>query len=713
MGDRWIPSSRRLLGTLVAAGSLGVSVASTAQPSTPTQAVTGLPVQPIAPQAGTPDDELPIVGPPRPGAEIDPDLQFLRSILQNAANTSEVRQGAAQRIVARGSSDARRIIDEALRSGDPGQIDAVATAVDEDSRRPGAMLESLLAALSVAPRELHPKLTRLLAREGDAAAERVASMALDGARSPAERLGAIYAMGQLRGRDQVPELVSLLDERRREPPEVVRETCDALDRTTGLRLGNSPEAWRQWWAARRATPNAEVLVASLKEQIAQLQKQMDLELERSSKLSARLRQSYLDFLMTMPAPERSERIGMLLDDELAEVRSIGLSQMERMLRNGERPSDALAARVLERLTDRVPAIRLRAMRVLDNMAAPRLADRVAELLPAESDAATAEAMLRLLADRPGASGYGPAAARLGEPALAEAAAAAINRIADGGLARAGWEAEVIEPARRAMAQKATPEIIRLVAAAGNDADRDAVTEYLVSTDEALRLGAAEGLRRAGRRRALVERVQADPSLYPIAVAAIADQPATSAVVQALIELPPRPEQVDAWNLAMGRVLAGLPSKDLIAADERIATLAIPSSKARIAGLRAATDSPQNGGDPALRIDLLARLADLLLAADDARSVLRLLGDEPLRSNPTLRPRVFHAAAIEGDYEMAATIEPRPEPWIVLLESLVGRAPRVARPLADEITQRFGRVLSSTEQERLAVAERSLAASSEG
>lgn len=671
------------------------------------------------------DDGVELTGPPRPGAEVDPDLQFLRSILQNPANAPDVRQGAAQRIVARGSTDAMRIIDEALRSGDPGQVDAVATAIDGDNRRPGTMLDALMTALATAPRELHPKIARLLSREGELAAERVALVAVDASKPASERLGAIYAMGQLRGRDQLPDLILLLDEKRREPPEVVREACGALERATNQQLGANPEAWRQWWAARRSTPSTEFLVAQLREQVAQLQKQVQLEGERTTKLVARLRQAYFDTLVALPPAERAERIGLLFDDELPEVRNLAIGQVERMLRNGERPPDLLVARVTERLTDRAPVIRQRAVRALDDLAVPKLSERVAEILPAESDAATAEVMLRLLGARPVAAGFGPAAARLGEPALGEAAATAVNRIVDAGLARPGWEAEVIAPVRSAVAAKATPELVRLLAAAGSESDRDAVVRFLESDDDALRAGAAEGLRRAGRRRPLVERAAADPVIYPIALSAIADQAPSAAVVASLFELPPKPSEAEAWNAAMTRVIAGLPSKEILATDARLASLPFVSAKTRITGLRAALAAPANGNDgpkpegtPATngstpRVDVVARLAELLIVSGDAKAALGLLTSDGQRDASLLKPLYFRAAVLEGEYETAAKVEPGAAAWLALLESLVRQAPRAARPLAIEIGARFGDTLSSAEREKLAALERTLLTTGEG
>jgi len=653
------------------------------------------------------------MGPARPGAEVDPDLQFLRNILQNSVNPPDVRKGAAERIVARGSTDARRIIDEALRSGDPGQIDAVVTAIDDESRRAGALLDALMAALATSPQQLHPKITRLLSREGDAAVERVTAVGLDAARPVPERLGAIFAMGQLRGRDQAADLMTLLEESRRESAEVVTEACESLERATGQRLGANADAWRQWWAARRTTPSMEFVVASLKEQIAQMQTQLDLESERSRKMVARLRQANLDLVLSLPVAERADRISAFFDDELSEVRLMGLGQVERMLRNGERPPDALIGRVFERLTDRVPSIRTRSMRLLDDLAAPKLSDRVAEILPAESDVATAEAMLRLLASRPSAVGYGAAAARLREPALAEAAALAVNRISDAGFAPSGWESDVVEPARRALAQKPTPEVLRLLGTAGNDADRDAVALYLADEDPALRLGAAEGLRRAGRRRALVERAVADPIIYPVAMASIADQPATPLVVTALVELPPGSENAEAWNRSMSRVLAGLAPKEVLAADATLAQLAFVAPKTRVDALSAALAAPPNGSDPSMRIELLVRLADLHLANGDTRNVLRLLTDEPHRDSVEVRSRLFRAAVLEGGYELAVQLEPAAETWLVLLEALSQNSPGPARMLADEINQRFGRSMSEAERSRLASLVRSLPKTGEG
>lgn len=657
------------------------------------------------------EDSPATIGPPRPGAEVDPDLQWLRTILQNAANPPEVRIGAAQRIVARGSSDSRRIVDEALRSADAGQIDAITSALDEEAKQRPPMLDALLVALASAPREVQPRLARLLARENESAGERVAQLALDPGRTVPERLGAIFVLGQWRGRDPAPDLMVLLDERRRESPEVIREACESLERSTGQRLGPAPEAWRQWWAARRAAPSQELTIAALKEQLLQLQKQVDAEVERSGKLSSRLRQSFIDFLPTLAPAERSERIVAMLDDELPDVRSMGLSQIERVLRNGERPTEAVTTRVMDRLTDKVPTIRARAVRLLDDMAAPKLEDRLAEILPAESDPGAAEAMVRVLALRPKATGFAPVAARLGEPALAEVAAMAVNRIADAGLAPAGWEADVIARVREGVTQKATPELVRLLAVAGGDADRDLVVRMLSDQDEAIRIGAAEGLRRAGRRRAVIERAAADPAIYAVALGAIADQPANASAIASLLEFAPKPEQAADWNAALKRVVTALPAKEALTADDRVRSLAYLDPRVREAGLRAAispsTATNGNGADPATRVELTGRLVDLLLDQNEGRAALRLIAESGVDASGALKPRHFRAAVLESEFDLAASIEPKASTWIALLETMAPIAPRNARPLADEITLRFASTLTEPEKARLAAVERSL------
>lgn len=676
-------------------------------------AMTAIPA-PRAAAAMQANEDLPTsFGPPRPGAEIDPDLQWLRTILQNPANPPEVRQGAAQRIVARGSSDSRRIVDEALRSADTGQIDAITAALDDEAKARPPMLDALIAALGSAPREIQPRLARLIAREGDAAGERVAQIALDPGRLLPERLGAIFVLGQLRGRDPLPDLMLLLDERRREPPEILREACDSLERATGQRLGKTPEAWRQWWAARRAAPSQELTIAALKEQVSQLQKQIDAEAERSSKLTARLRQAFIDLMPALAPPERSERLLAMLDDDMPEVRSMGLSQVERMLRNGERPSDAVTARVMDRLTDKASSIRARAVRLLDDLAAPKLEERLAEILPAESDPAAAEAMLRVLAARPTDAAFGPVAARIGEPALAEVAAMAVNRLADAGVAPAGWEAEVIGRVRDGVRQKATPELVRLLAVAGSESDRDVVSRLLSDQDESIRVGAAEGLRRAGRRRAVIERAAADAAVYGVAIQAIADQPASPAVVSALLELAPKPEQAAAWNAALERVLPGLPAKELLAVDDRMHSLAFVESRARATGLRAALAPSANGIDAATRTELVGRFVDLLLDMGEGGEALRVLSAAGADLNGALRPRRFRAAVLEGEYELAASIESTASTWIALLESMAPVSPMTARTLADEIAVRFGTSLSDAEKARLAAVERSLGGATAG
>ncbi len=640
------------------------------------------------------------VGPPRPGAETDPDLQWYRAIIQNPSNTAAVRQGAAERLAARGSADALRILEESLRSGDAGQVEAVASAFDDEGRTRPSLLDPLLVALQRSPRSLHPKLARLILREGDSALGPLLSVARDNGRPPAERLGAIYALSLWRSRDPVPELVTLLDERRREPADVLRETCEALERATGQRLGPSADAWRAWWEARRADPTRHVTIASLQEQAGQLQKRLDQESERGTRLASRLQQTYLDLFAALPAAERSERLVTLVEDELPDVRGLALSLVDRMLRNGERPSEALVQRVQGRLKDPNPALRVRAMRLLDDLSFPQLAERVAETLPAESDPTAADAALKLLASRPTPTAFGPAAARLQEPALAESAALVINRLSDAAMVPAGWESRVVDPARRAVRERPTPELARLLALSGNDADRDAVAKLLESRDDALRVGAAEGLRRSGLRRPLLERAASDPLVYPVALAALADQPASPALVAALLALPPSPGQEKGWNESAARVLNALGARDILAVDESLAAPAWVDWRIRTDAMQVALADPSLSAEPALQTELLLRLADALIANGDARTAVTVLGGAKVGPGSPLRSRLFKAAVMGGEFDLAWQVETAPDAWLDLLKEMTTRDPAAARLLADDIGIRFNGRLSPAQKARL-------------
>ncbi|MFO0826930.1 MAG: hypothetical protein U0572_02180 [Phycisphaerales bacterium] len=627
------------------------------------------------------------------------DAAFFEAVLSDSAASFALRRSAADRLVRSASPEARRALEKALRSPGPGRratVDALDRSGAGFPDLASAILDAALALWGDDSHEAHATAVRVLALSDSAAADDVATAALAPGSPTSRRLAGIGTLGELRTRAAAKQLIALLAEGRNESADTVAATCTALERCVGTPLGNDPAAWRRWWReSADANSIDDAQVRALAVRAAEAERSLADERRRAERLEARVVAAYEQLFLRLTQSERLERGADLLDDELVSVRTFAVGQLERMLRNGERADDGTRRQALVLLDDPVPALRIRGARLLNDLGVADLSSRLAERLPREQDLTVAAAFLGVMANRPQSETFVTLLPLIKEPALSEPACRVIAALADAKLLPTEWEALVLPAVREVVAARPNAAAVQLLAMAGEESDVQKATSLLDGPDASVRRGAAEGLRRRGVRRPILERAQ-DPALYAPVVAAIGDEPKTLDTLRLLINAPPPPDMLLDWNAAVARLLHEMTISDVVAADRLLANVQACELRTRAEGLSRIVAGARAGMPKAELEEGLARLVDVLVADGRGADAIDMLEDSaPKPGEPTF-DALFRAQALTGNYPEAFKLVSDPKRWIDLLASLV-KDPAAARPLADEIALRYGDVLSAEDR----------------
>jgi hypothetical protein len=630
------------------------------------------------------------------------DRDFLDAILGNAANPRPVRVGAAERLLKEGSDRALGVIERSLAGGDPALVSVVVEAIDRTDLLPPRLVGPLVASLAMLGDSEASAVGRVLAATDPTYQERIGTLALDATAAAAGRRGPIVALGEFHDRSAQGRLMELLEVDRKEPPEVVAAAVLALSRSTGLGLGTEPGRWRDWWIGSRegdASAEFAAVVRSLTARLDEAERSAADERRRSDRLNERLVGAMREWLATLPVRERFERCAALLEDELPSLRTLGLRETERLLRNGERPTEAVVAAARGLLDDVDPSLRSRGARLLRDLRVEDLDVRLAERLGSERDPTVVASWLAILEERPNPAAFGPALALIGDASLEEPAAALLCRLVERRMVPPEWEASVRGPLRPVVARRAREHTAKLLALAGDESDLANVQVLLDASDAAVRTGAAEGLLVRGVRRPLLERAD-DPAIYPSVIAALAEGEASPVTLAALVAKPPPEASRAAWNAALASLLRRLAVEDLLEADRLLEPLSAVEPRTRIVGLERIALNARSASSADEAADGLRRLVEVQLDAGRIGDAIAFLeGLKPVRGEP-LHAALFRAEALAGNYADAAILEPDSAPWLALVDELADRGLPAAGPLAEQAATRFGSSLPAAVREGL-------------
>jgi len=643
------------------------------------------------------------------------DLDVFNSTVRNPSPDidPEIRVKAAEALIDMDIQPATDRLCDALRSGEPVVVSAVIDAIEASPEPIDGLLPAVTETLSDASDEQMEKLFLVLPRYGDEALALVAAAARDRDEPPARRVGPISALAAFRSREAAVQLMAMLQDPEPQPPEIVAATGASLEKLTGLPYGAQADQWRRWWDKLKDEPIENwlrVMVLHLSTRTAELERASHLQTRELQGIAVRLTATLRELFLLTPADEQLARLPDLLTDELAPVRAFALGRVERRLRDSERIPEAVQEQLAGRLTDaqELPTSRLLAAQLLNDLNYQNTAYLVANALVDEKDAAIAVGYMEILAKRPSPTALPHVLRWLNDSTAGDAAGDALWTMVVREMV-ATDDAFVRRTVRFALQWQTepSPPLIRLLAAVGDDTDRQRVEELLDARDDDLRHDAAEGLAFAGELEPLLVRA-ADPQIFPFVIRLLAAGPVDIETVRSLAALVPPEGHRQRWAQTIRTTADAMTPAELIAVDQVLAMYDHVDPTLRADILARVPDVSSDALTTDQRSELLVRLARLRIDLRDyQRAYEAVEWPNGAPTTPALLEIKFEATVLSGRYEEAAKINGDVMMWLTLLDTLIGIQSAEAGEVRDEIRSRFSNELQFEAGEVFRAAEQRL------
>ena len=612
---------------------------------------------------------------------------------------AETRRSAAQELLAMNLDESFSVIDQALRTRTPAIMLAAINAMQATKPVPG-LLASAVASLPGAPPSVLEPLSWTLARYGDAGVRLISPLALDQTAPVESRLNPIRALGAFDSQAAAAALMVILH-REDESAELIATACESMQRLTGLSYNSDVRQWKLWWTqARDQSPEewSAFVNQSLSKRATQLQQDLQRQREASERIARELFNAYRDLYPTLPVDEQLRRLAMLLQDSLPPLREFAITRIALLLRDSVRIPMELQQKLAERLGDEVPALRIEAAKLLDEMNYEPVGLLLAERLHAEQAPTVVAAYLDVLSRRPTGASIEPARRWLGDASFGPRAANAIWRALQTETLAPAQAATLALDVRAVIDAKPTPAAVRVLALIGNEDDITKLTRLLDGDDPAMCAAVAEGFCQRGLREPLIQRASIE-AVYPFALRAIVQGSLDVATLRRLVAIPASAANRPSWIDACMKVCAGLDPNDVLAADDLLVASPAVDASVRLALLERGCALPRGQMPNEHRIQLVARYAPILTERGDAAKAHALLESIGC-SEPQLGELCFAAAALSGNYEKASQLHETAAAWVGLLIDVANRDLVQAAPLLSEIMRRFQGRLQDQEQKQV-------------
>lgn len=638
-------------------------------------------------------------------------LDVFGPILLNASSEidARTRRNAAAELLAMNVPESREYVVQALHSRKPAVASAAIEALHAQREPVAELRDAVVGATASASSHSLEALANVVARYGPEALNSVAAQAHDRRAAAAQRLNAIYVLGAFHTRDAAAHLMQVIENavahQEAAGPDLIKAACASLERSTGLAHGHDAPKWQAWWrdAQRRSSEEwFAFMTESLSARLLELQLQVQQQKQLQDRTSRELFTTYRDLFPSLSVDEQLRRLPKLMTDEVPAVREFALARLGLLLRDSVRIPDALRQQVIDRVNDDVPALRLAAVRLLDELNDERAGMLAASRLMNESSVEVLSGLLEIVARRPTPAALETVSRWLADPTLGEHAVDAAWRIVDGGEVSSERLAESRPAIRAAFEQTGSPALARLLAFVGDDRDVSTLVELLDEDDVVRRAAIAEGLCRRGSVQPLVDRAD-DPVVYPFAVRALSSGPADLNAVRQLVRLRPGESSRRTWSQGVVRLCAALSPADLLAADGILSASPYVDLGTRREILLASATGPATGWQPNQRAVLMARLAPILLELGEPATAHQLLETLPANAasfDSTINGLRFSAAALAGEFERAAQFQNQCSAWLELLATVAKRDAAAAAALRDEISRRFSGQMDQTQRAEL-------------
>jgi HEAT repeat protein len=335
-------------------------------------------------------------GQPEGGASAPPshdELRILSGLLTRPGASLETRRDAATLLLARGDA-AVGILAGALEKSDTADLPmAVLQAIGSASEPPAGLLETLLklSGSPSLPAGLQEALSTALGTYRSR--EDVQKMLALLSRSESVRQQQILmaSLGRIGEKEAVQPLIEML---RSGSPAIRSSAASALSAITQAYLGESHQAWTEWWQAHKDEPRGKWLFERLRAQESQLAKQA-AELEE---VTRRLVEVYQGTLRKVEPSARLGELVRLLDDPVAALRKLAAEESRGLLRESKEPQTQLVDKLLSRATDPAASVREEVAAALAASKDKRASALLVERLEAESEASVRGAVVKALGE---------------------------------------------------------------------------------------------------------------------------------------------------------------------------------------------------------------------------------------------------------------------------------------------------------------------------
>ena len=672
---------------------------------------------------------LPQGNPPDINEDLRGDLEYHAANLRQA-NDANLRTRAARFLLRMQIPQAEKLLDESLRSGEPELVDAVINALRIEPITPPALIDGIALTLNGATPEMRETIATILARYGELGSDKIAALALDEQLAIDIRLGAVRALGELRGsktaRRSVDTLITIISiSSEQQSPKLADAAFESLNRLTSLnRFGKDAKRWQEWWDRNRSNPVAEWLPDEfqlISERLEAAQQEIvtireDRNAHRS-KIDELLGEVYFLYLQEKTEDELQQKLATWLKDPLLAVRRNALRRIDTRAANNDLVADAVVGRVVECLGDVSPEIRQSAAGLLDRLNFADTGSVVAAALSDETHDATQLAFLEVLRRRPAVEAIDLYHELLESNPMRDAAAGAMLAVLKSDPELEDAERDRIhKSARQAFEAEKSEATVRLLAYVADDRDAQELIALLQSSGGEFRQTVAMAVRRFPAARTVLNEEANDPHIFPAVVANRLEDEATIDNFLAFTQLQPTNHRnTTLWKNGLEKLTEQLPIAELPIANNAIRDLPTDvideSSRLNLHDklfVRVFESDPSTIA-PGPRRALLLDLVRLRLQQDrgtDAMQVLDLIarempeagsdntgndGNGESSSNPVIAEMTslrFRAHLRLKQFEKAAAIETTPSEWIDALREMVVHDSRHADAVRAEIERRF-------------------------
>ena len=600
--------------------------------------------------AGASAAHAPSIAPPN-GAAIEPAIELSRELLESPATRDDHRVSAAQVLLKAGPAVCSPSFARVLRADDPaGHVIVLRTIVeagDTGERISKALSDDILSTLGSADENVLGMIGRIFETGDNAMHEAVALRALADQTPVAERVGAIRVLGIMSTRESAKTLMQLIPERPASTNDggdddgkyqVVRDAVFAsLAKIAPNDFGDNTEDWQAWWEIAQGQDESDwwrsqraidlQAVTDLRAQTAWLQAELDA-----------LREGYVntlrDLYVILPATEQAARLSRDLVDPRPFIRRFALGRIERMLIDSEPVSEQIRKSVLALVTDDEQAIRLKAAAILDELDDESLVPRIATLLDEPEfdriDHATQNAWLEILARRPSPEFVRFAEDRIGREHLVASSCELLRAILEAAptddAATRTLREEIAGIARHHLQSMNGPDVLTLMAYAGDESDRALLQPMLNGVDREAALAVAHGFAAAGEVARLMQYADVVP-LQPIIARAISRGPADNQAVRLILELEPEDPTNEIgleWDRAVRTLASRLDPADTMTLDDSLSDEPL-HDRLRIAVLTGIVVSAPGDENAVSRKDALLRAIPILERNGEATRAKELIG----------------------------------------------------------------------------------------